>query len=67
LEEEGWTVLRFWDFEIERDIGSCVAVVEGAVGQPPPALGVADALNRDGYLLDLQRARSSDGVDVRDP
>lgn len=32
LEEEGWTVLRFWDFEIERDVGSCITRVKVALG-----------------------------------
>jgi DNA mismatch endonuclease (patch repair protein) len=24
LEAEGWTVVRFWDFEIEKDISRCI-------------------------------------------
>lgn len=27
LEELGWTVLRLWDFEIERDVDACAARV----------------------------------------
>lgn len=27
LRTEGWTVLRFWDFEIERDLDGCVGEV----------------------------------------
>jgi DNA mismatch endonuclease (patch repair protein) len=27
LTQEGWRVLRFWDFEIERDVEACVASV----------------------------------------
>ena len=32
----GWTVLRFWDFEVERDVAHCVAMVvaELAKGNP---------------------------------
>ena len=33
LEEEGWTVLRFWDFEIDRDLASCIAAVQIALGR----------------------------------
>lgn len=28
LEAEGWRVLRFWDFEIDSDIDSCVSRVK---------------------------------------
>lgn len=28
LRELGWHVLRLWDFEVERDLGSCVRRVE---------------------------------------
>jgi DNA mismatch endonuclease, patch repair protein len=31
LRAEGWRVLRFWDFEIDRDLEGCVAAVRGAV------------------------------------
>lgn len=31
LADEGWTVLRLWDFEIERDIESCVNRVKQAL------------------------------------
>jgi DNA mismatch endonuclease, patch repair protein len=27
LAEAGWTVLRFWDFEVEKDLEACVAAV----------------------------------------
>ena len=27
LAAEGWTVLRFWDFEVERELENCVAAV----------------------------------------
>jgi DNA mismatch endonuclease (patch repair protein) len=31
LRAAGWRVLRFWDFEIERDLDRCVARVRAAV------------------------------------
>jgi DNA mismatch endonuclease (patch repair protein) len=31
LVEEGWTVLRFWDFEVERQVRGCVASVRAAL------------------------------------
>lgn len=31
LAEAGWTVLRFWDFEVEDDLNNCVAAVRSAV------------------------------------
>jgi DNA mismatch endonuclease (patch repair protein) len=31
LRERGWTVLRLWDFEVERDLGTCVARVRAAL------------------------------------
>lgn len=31
LTEEGWRVLRFWDFEIERDTEACVVAVVDAL------------------------------------
>ncbi|MBA2740822.1 MAG: very short patch repair endonuclease [Actinobacteria bacterium] len=31
LREEGWRVLRFWDFEVERDLNCCVAEVSRSV------------------------------------
>jgi DNA mismatch endonuclease, patch repair protein len=31
LEEVGWRVLRFWDFETERDLPGCVERVRGAL------------------------------------
>lgn len=31
LEADGWTVVRLWDFELERDITSCVDRVAAAV------------------------------------
>lgn len=33
LESTGWRVLRFWDFEIDRDVESCVAVIRDAVDE----------------------------------
>lgn len=32
LDNAGWTVLRLWDFEVERDLSSCVARVAAALG-----------------------------------
>jgi DNA mismatch endonuclease (patch repair protein) len=29
----GWHVLRFWDFEVEQDLSSCVTAVERAIRQ----------------------------------
>ena len=31
LDELGWTRLRFWDFEVERDAGACAARVADAL------------------------------------
>jgi len=31
LTADGWTVLRFWDFEIERELDRCVEEVKAAV------------------------------------
>jgi DNA mismatch endonuclease (patch repair protein) len=31
LTELGWTVLRFWDFEVERDVKSCVRCIVDAL------------------------------------
>jgi DNA mismatch endonuclease (patch repair protein) len=31
LLEEGWTVLRFWDFEVERDLDRCVESVRATL------------------------------------
>ena len=31
LIDSGWVVLRFWDFEIERDLQSCVLRIEAAL------------------------------------
>jgi|SRR5690348_2895793 len=33
LNELGWRVLRFWDFEVKADAESCVDAVEKALGQ----------------------------------
>ena len=38
----GWGVLRFWDFEVKSDAGTCVDVIEGALrrsGREMPARG----------------------------
>jgi DNA mismatch endonuclease (patch repair protein) len=31
LTAAGWTVLRFWDFEVENDLGVCVERVRSAI------------------------------------
>lgn len=31
LVELGWTVLRFWDFEVENDVESCVTAIERTI------------------------------------
>lgn len=31
LEAAGWKVLRFWDFEVERDVGSCAEAIRRAL------------------------------------
>ncbi len=31
LSETGWTVIRLWDFEVERDTGACVERVQEAL------------------------------------
>lgn len=31
LDAAGWTVLRFWDFEVDRDLTTCVAIVKKAL------------------------------------
>lgn len=32
LREMGWTVLRFWDFDLRRELDSCADAVEAALG-----------------------------------
>ena len=32
LKDEGWTVLRFWDFEVERSTDECVSTIRAALG-----------------------------------
>jgi DNA mismatch endonuclease (patch repair protein) len=31
LEKEGWTVIRFWEIQIKKDLGFCVGLVEDLV------------------------------------
>lgn len=33
LADLGWTVLRLWDFEVERELDTCVARVKAALDQ----------------------------------
>lgn len=41
LLERGWTVLRIWDFEVERDASGCVETIRSALdtADAPPAAG----------------------------
>jgi DNA mismatch endonuclease (patch repair protein) len=40
LAEQGWTVMRFWDFELKADIAACVERVSQVVR---PAVGAREA------------------------
>ena len=33
LSDAGWTVLRFWDFEVEADVSACVNAVKTALAR----------------------------------
>lgn len=33
LEKGGWTVLRFWEHEVEEDLGACVRTIEKVLRQ----------------------------------
>jgi DNA mismatch endonuclease, patch repair protein len=35
LEDEGWTVLRFWDFELAKELVRCVGDVRSRVNRSP--------------------------------
>ncbi|MEL4356504.1 MULTISPECIES: very short patch repair endonuclease [unclassified Luteococcus] len=37
LEAMGWTVLRFWDFEVKQDAMACAARITQALAQTGPA------------------------------
>lgn len=37
LRQAGWTVLRFWDFEIETEVADCVDAVAAALSAQPDA------------------------------
>jgi DNA mismatch endonuclease (patch repair protein) len=41
LSAEGWRVLRFWDFEVERELEQCAASVEEALAQARSVLPAA--------------------------
>jgi DNA mismatch endonuclease (patch repair protein) len=44
LAEMGWTVLRFWDFEVRNDLGTCLDAIVAALadaGRATPSTGVA--------------------------
>src|SRR4051812_30327751 len=36
LEAAGWSVLRFWDFEVENDLDSCVTAISDALAEARP-------------------------------
>ena len=39
LTQEGWLVLRFWESDIQKDLGKCVEAVTGYASPPPKAKG----------------------------
>jgi DNA mismatch endonuclease (patch repair protein) len=41
LASTGWTVLRFWDFEVEQDLESCVVAVARALEEARQAEGAS--------------------------
>lgn len=44
LRKEGWTVLRFWEHEVDKNLLSCVAKIAEALGRPlPEPLGATPA------------------------
>jgi DNA mismatch endonuclease (patch repair protein) len=49
LREMGWTVLRFWDFDVGRDCVGCVKAIEAAIASAEAAL--AEAASRSPRLL----------------
>jgi len=43
LHVAGWQVLRFWDFEIEEDVGACVQRVSETLDAARTAISLAPA------------------------
>ncbi len=35
LEQQGWTVLRFWEQDLKKDLGGCLKILCPLLGQPP--------------------------------
>lgn len=33
LKSEGWTVIRFWGKEIERNLGKCISIIENKIDE----------------------------------
>jgi DNA mismatch endonuclease, patch repair protein len=56
---KGWMVMRFWDFEIEKDVGNCVVVIRRALNRAiQPAGDKAPELRyRDDCDLNSERER----------
>ena len=53
LVDAGWTVLRFWDFEIERDAPRCVSYVRSALA----SIGSAEILaQRQGLMEETEKS-----------
>lgn len=49
LAEQGWRVVRLWDFEVERDLSGCVGRVIAALDEQPPAkLGTRGSVRASG-------------------
>ena len=47
----GWTVLRFWDFEVNADVAACVEAVATELGRSRKSLPRKNRLNWDGKTL----------------
>lgn len=53
LEQLGWLVMRFWDFDIEKDAGGCAAEIANVLSRRPdlgprrPGLVLAGGTRRD--------------------
>lgn len=59
LRNRGWTVLRFWDFEVRDDPGRCLAAIVAALeeaGRPLPSDVGEDASTRRFALGSLRPA-----------
>lgn len=42
LVEAGWTVVRLWDFEVERDPEACIRTIKASFGAPVGVVRVSD-------------------------